>query len=186
MNYNKPIRPGDEFERKEDIPKINLSRRKRGPAKKTKTKAELELQALTPRMRDLAEGRLKLEDLDWDELVKGQLKDVNGNFTGRAPALLPRMFHERIAEELIVRAQSQFRKNFQSAMDQMQRLVEDPRTPARERLAASQYVIERVMGKMTEKQEIKQEISVFDRLVQDGSLLMDLGEVEEDGTHGNA
>jgi hypothetical protein len=175
MNYNTPIRPGDEFEAKEDKPKVTLNRRKRGPAKKTKTKAELELQALTPKMRDLAEGRLSVEDLDWEELVQGRLKDSTGKFSGAPPAILPRAFHERISQEIIIRADSQFRQNFDGAMQALIGLVNNERTPARERLAAAQYVIERTIGKVPDKQEIKQDITVFDRLVQTGELLMDLG-----------
>lgn len=162
-----------------DKPKVTLRRAKRGPKKKSIPKKELELRALTPKMRDLAEGRLKVEDLDWEELVQGRLKDSTGKFSGAAPAILPREFHERISQEIIVRADSQFRQNFDGAMQALIGLVTNERTPARERLAAAQYVIERTIGKVPDKTEIKQEISVFDKLVQSGELLIDLGEVDE-------
>lgn len=163
-----------------DKPRINLSRKKRGPAKKSIPKKELELRALTPKMRDLAEGRLKVEDLDWEELLQGRLKDSTGRFSGAAPAVLPREFHTRIAQEIIVRAESKFRENFDDAMQALIGLINNERTPARERLAAAQYVIERVIGKIPEKQEVKQEITVFDTLVQSGELLVDLGENKND------
>ncbi len=159
-----------------DKPRVSLSRRKRGPAKVTKTKAQKELEALTPKMRDLAEGRLKVEDLDWEELVQGRLKDSSGKFNGSPPSVLPRAFHTQIAQEIIIRAESEFRKNFDGAMKALVKMVNDEKTPARERLAAAQYVLERVIGKIPEKQEVKQEITVFDTLVQSGGLLIDLGE----------
>jgi hypothetical protein len=163
-----------------DKPRINLSRRKRGPAKKTKTKKEMELAVLTPKMRDLAEGRLKVEDLDWEELIQGRLKDSTGKFNGAPPAILPREFHERIAQEIIVRAESQFRQNFDGAMQALVGIMNNPKAPARERLAAAQYVIERTIGKIPEKQEIKQSVTLFDTLVQGGGLLIDLGENTND------
>lgn len=164
-----------------DKPRITVTRRKRGPKKKHIPKKEMELRALTPKMRDLAEGRLNVQDLDWEELVQGRLKDSTGKFSGVAPAILPREFHERISQEIIVRAESQFRQNFDGAMQALIGLVNNPKTPARERLAAAQYVIERTIGKIPDKQEIKQEISVFDQLVQSGELLVDLGEVDAEG-----
>ena len=162
-----------------DKPKVTLNRRKRGPAKKHIPKKELELRALTPKMGDLAEGRLNVEDLDWEELVQGRLKDSTGKFSSAPPAILPRDFHERIAQEIIVRAESRFRQNFDGAMQALLGLINNPKTPAREKLAAAQYVIERTIGKIPDKQEIKQEVTLFDKLVNSGELLMDLGEVDE-------
>lgn len=136
---------------------------------------------MTPRMRDLAEGRLKVEDLDWEELTRGQLRDVNGKFTGRKPALLPREWHDAITAEIVRGAQAQFRKNFDATMEVLVKMALNPQTPAREKLAASQYVIERVIGKIPDKQEVKTEITVFDEAVANGQFLVDLGEeVEED------
>ncbi|QPX62629.1 hypothetical protein SEA_WOLLYPOG_80 [Arthrobacter phage Wollypog] len=163
-----------------DKPRINLSRKKRGPAKKHIPKKEMELRALTPKMRDLAEGRLKVEDLDWEELLQGRLKDSTGKFSGAAPAVLPRSFHTAIAQEIIIRAESKFRENFDDAMKALIGLVNNEKTPARERLAAAQYVLERVIGKIPEKQEIKSEVTVFDQLVNSGGLLIDLGENKDD------
>lgn len=177
MRYNKPIDRLD-FEPMEDKPKIRLERRKRGPAKKHIPKGELELRALTPRMRDLAEGRLKIEDLDWEELTRGQLRDVNGSFTGRKPALLPREWHDKLAAEIIKGAESQFRQNYDETMVQLMKLVKDKRTPARERLAAVIYIQERVIGRVVDKKEIKAEVNIFDDLVNNGEFLVDLGELE--------
>lgn len=151
-------------------------RKKRGPKKQTLSKEEREMRALTPRMRDLAEGRLKVEDLDFEELQRGQLRDKNGNFTGRKPAVLPRAWHERVAQELIRRGESEFRKNFDGALSAMVNLATNQFTPARERFLASQYVIERIMGKIPDKVETKSEVTIFDQMVQEGTLLMDLGE----------
>lgn len=135
---------------------------------------------MTPRMRDLAEGRLKVEDLDWEELTRGQLRDKNGGFTGRKPAMLPRNWHDAISAEIVRGATAQFRKNFDSTMDVLVKMALDPRTPAREKLAASQYIIERVIGKIPDKQEIKQEITVFDEAVANGSFLVDLEDLGEE------
>jgi hypothetical protein len=166
----------------EDKPRVTLERRKRGPKKHVKTKAELELSLMSPRMRDLAEGRLKVEDLDWEELMRGQIRDKNGNFTGAKPAILPRSWHDRIAGEIVKGAEAQFRENYDMTMKVLIDLVANPRTPARERLAAVQYMQERVIGKITEKREIKTEVTVFEEMVSNGAFLVDLGEVDDDGS----
>lgn len=168
-----------DVEPKVDKPTITLVRRKRGQKKKTLTRKELELRAMTPRMRDLAEGRLSIDDLDWEELTKGQLRDKNGNFTGAKPAMLPREWHEKMAGEILKGAEAQFRKNFQLTMDTLIELVENKRTPAREKLAAIIYMQERTIGKVTEKREVNSTLTVFDTMVQNGEFLMDLGELEE-------
>jgi hypothetical protein len=167
-----------DVEPKEDKPTILLTRRKRGQKKKTLSRKELELRAMTPRMRDLAEGRLSIDDLDWEELTKGMLRDKNGNFTGAKPAMLPREWHEKMAAEILKGAEAQFRKNYQLTMDTLVKMVESERTPAREKLAAIIYMQERTIGKVTEKREVKTEVTVFDTMVQNGEFLMDLGEIE--------
>lgn len=175
-----PIHPEDVQAPEPKVPRVRIAPRgKRGPKRKVRTQRQKELDALSPRMRDLAEGRLRVEDLEWDELIRGQLRDKNGGFSGKKPALLPREWHDAISAEIVRGAQSQFRLNFDKTMDVLVELALNPRTPAREKLAASQYIIERVIGKIPEKQEIKSEISVFDTAVANGEFLMDLGEVEE-------
>lgn len=151
-------------------------RGKRGPKKKVLTAEEKALRAMTPRMRDLAEGRLRVEDLDWEELTRGQLRDASGGFRGSKPAMLPREWHDAITAEIVKGAQAQFRVNFDSTMNVLVAMALNPLTPAREKLAASQYIIERVIGKIPEKQEIKSEISIFDSAVANGDFLVDLGE----------
>lgn len=162
----------------EQEPKRNLKltqRKKRGP-KKRLTAEERRNRLMTPRMRDLAEGRLKIEDLDWEELTRGQLRDKNGGFSGKGPALLPREWHDAIAAEIVRGADAQFRKNFDGAMATMVRMATDPMVPAREQLAAAQYVIERTIGKIPDKQEVKSELTVFEKAIVDNEFLVDLGE----------
>lgn len=164
-----------------DKPKLQLSRKKRGPKRKSIPKKEMELRLLTPRMRDLAEGRLSIEDLDFEELTRGQLRDSRGGFSGAKPAVLPREWHDKLAAEIVKGAEAQFRKNYQMTMDTLVELVKNPRTPAREKLAAVIYMQERTIGRIVEKRETKTEVTVFDQLVESGELLMDLGELDEDG-----
>lgn len=164
------IEPVDHTKRKVTL------RKKRGPKKKYISKEERELRLLTPRMRDLAEGRLSVEDLDFEELSRGQLRDKNGNFTGAKPALLPRAWHERVAREMVLRGESEFRKDFDGALRAMSQLALNERTPSRERFLASQYIIERIMGKIPDKVETKTEVTVFDAAIENGDFLVDLGE----------
>lgn len=179
MRYNTPV-DRLQLEPLEDKPTLRLTRKKRGAPRKALSKVEAEKRLMTPRMRDLAEGRLSIEDLDWEELTRGQLRDARGGFSGKPPAILPREWHDKLATEIVKGAEAQFRKNFQETMDVLFALIKNPKTPAREKLAAVIYAQERTIGRVVEKRETKTEVTVFEQLVESGDLLMDLGEMDED------
>lgn len=173
---HEPVSAATLPERAEKRPLKLTQKKSRRNRKPRLTKAEKELRLMTPRMRDLAEGRLKIEDLDWEELTRGQLRDKNGRFSGAAPAMLPRDWHDALAKEILRGAEAEFRKNFDMTMEVLMQMIRDPRTASRERLAALQYVQERVIGKIAEKSEVKSEVTIFDSAITNGEFLVDLGE----------
>lgn len=130
--------------------------------------------AISPRYRKFLSGEMTVEDLDWEELLRGQLKDENGTFSGAKPRLLPREWHDAIAREIVQRADSKFRENYDAAMEALTQMVTSPRTPAREKLAAAQYIIERTIGKIEDRQKVTVEVSKFDQLVEGGQLIVDI------------
>ena len=157
-------------------PKPKQTRHRRAPRKSHKRR---EIDKLSPRMKDLAEGRLSVDDLDLEELQRGQLRSLDGRFHGPKPHAVPRAFHDAMQRELAKRMQLMFNGKLQSSFDAIVGLMENERTPAREKLAAAQYVMERGIGKIAEKQEITSEVTVFEHKVSTGGFLMDLGEIEE-------
>lgn len=100
-------------------------------------------------------GELSVEDLDMEELLRGQLRDRNGNFTGRPSSMIPRAFHVKITQELLQRAEGTWRENMNDAMKVFVDIMNNERVRAQDRLYAAQYIIERVAGKIPEKQMIE-------------------------------
>lgn len=130
--------------------------------------------AVPERYRKFLNGELTAEDLDWEELLKGQLRNDDGTFVGYKPRLLPREWHDALAREVLLRAESKFRENYDVAMEAIVAMVQSPRTPAREKLAAAQYIVERTIGKIADKQEVSVQVSKFEKLVENGELIIDL------------
>lgn len=154
--------------------------RPRNDGKPSKPDGSRQLAALSPRYQKLATGEMSVEELDWEELLRGQLKNEDGHFSGAKPSILPRQMHEAIAREILLRAESKFRENYDVAMEAILGLIRSPRTPAREKLAAAQYVIERTIGKIPDKQDVQVSVSKFQELVEGGALVIDLEDDVED------
>lgn len=151
--------------------------RKRGRPKKKKTADRRALEQLSPRWQDYQAGRLKVEDLDWEELTRGQIRNASGNFRGGQPKVLPKAFHDELLRRAKEHGQEFFTRNLDVALNSLVHLArygED-----REKLGASTYITDRVMGLMTQKQEVEQTVTVFHDAVQSGEFLVDLGEQPE-------
>lgn len=173
MAEREPIRLG-EVEGGPSVRRKNVQKRKRGPAKKALTKKEMELRLMSDRMKDLVEGRISIDDLDDEEVLRGELRDKNGNFTGQKSALVPRQFHDAVRRRIIQDTDMLLRKDYQAVVANLVRIATDPRVAAREQLAAAQYVMERVIGKIPEKMEIKTETTIFQQQLETGGFLVDL------------
>lgn len=88
------------------------------------------------------------------ELARGQLKDKNGNFSGRPPAMVPRAFHDACIRELMKRGQTAYRENYLVAIQAMTSIAQNPMAKESDRIKAAQFVIERLEGKVPERLEI--------------------------------
>jgi hypothetical protein len=100
-------------------------------------------------------GELSVEDLDMEELLKGQIRDTNGTFKGRPPKAIPREFHVKVTQELLQRAEANWREHMEDAMAVFVDIMKDPKKPAQFRLQAAQYVFERIAGKIPDKQVVE-------------------------------
>lgn len=111
-------------------------------------------------------GELSVEDLDQEELLRGQLRDRNGSFQGRPPLLIPREFHLKLTHELMHRAEGTIRENFDEAIQVFIDVMKDPRVRAQDRLYAAQYVWERLAGKIPEKQVVEASIRKWEEVAE--------------------
>lgn len=95
-----------------------------------------------------------VEGLTDEELVRGKLRDTNGQFRGRNPTWVPREFHRACIRELMRRGQALWRKNYLEAIETLTEIAVDPEADPRDRMKAAMYVIERIEGKVPEKVEV--------------------------------
>lgn len=109
-----------------------------------------------------------VETLDPEELVRGQLKDHEGQFRGRPPAWVPREFHRACIRELMRRGQKLWQGNYLQAIEAMTKVaIGDVKgASAGERIKAAQFVIERIEGKMPERVQIVED-SPWQVIIQD-------------------
>lgn len=157
-----------------------IEKRPRPRAGKKKSARRRQIDKLSPRMKDLEEGRISIEDLDMEELQRGQLRSADGRFHGPKPHHIPRAFHDAMQREISKRVQLMFNGEIKTGFDAIVEIAKDERASVtRERLAAAQYIIERGVGKIAEKQEITSEVTIFEQAVSTGGFLMDLGELEQ-------
>jgi hypothetical protein len=120
--------------------------------------------------------KLRIEDLDLDELAKGQLKDKNGRFTGRPPKFLPRQIIDAMRNEHYKRVNALLEESLSDMVKVMRDIAKSKNEDGGTRLKAAIYVYERFMGKTPERINITNEAKVND-IVED--ILFDVDEQQK-------
>ncbi len=127
-----------------------------GDDEKAPVVAETERRAkvrLSKRITAFLDGEFSVEDLTVEELVRGQMRGADGVFH-RPPKLVPREFHQACMRELLRRGDELFQRHYIVAIQAMADIASDPGMEPKDRLKASQYIIERVAGKTPERLEV--------------------------------
>lgn len=97
-----------------------------------------------------------VENLDAEELARGQLRDSKGHFTGRPPEFVPRQFVLACQREIFRRFNTKMQTNLEAATNELLRLAfNENLMDAKDRAKILTYFIERVMGKVPDKLEVK-------------------------------
>lgn len=110
------------------------------------------------------------EGLTAEELARAQLKDTNGGFSGRPPAIVPREFHLACFRELKRRFDEEFQGGVLAIAKEYVQLAQDPALPAKDRARMMQYAMERVFGGIPKEVLVKQDSpweAVFTTIVDD-------------------
>lgn len=108
------------------------------------------------------EDHISVDDLDIEELARGQLKDKNGRFTGRPPRLLPREIVDAMRNEHYKRVNGILESSLPDQVKTMIEISGNKKADPGVRLKAAIYVYERFMGKTPEKINITAETRVQD------------------------
>ncbi len=152
------------------------------------------------RYLDLLDGTLKVEDLDDDEIFRGQLRDRRGGFTGKPPELIPREMYLAMTRELRVRLNRKMEAAAEEAVETVLQIMREgegaeetefdeysgkpiARTKAGvRRLDAAKEVLNRVLGQPGKELvgANNEEMTPWQRHQADGGLIVDIEPDEED------
>lgn len=103
-------------------------------------------------------GKITVEDLDDDELAQGRLKAMDGTFRGRPPRVIPTEMVQAMRREWMSRAEAKLRDALMDkGIGTLVALAGDDNIDAGVRLRAAERIIERTMGKVPDKVEIRAE-----------------------------
>jgi len=115
------------------------------------------------RLDMLMDGRLTVDDLDDEEITRGQLRNVHGDFRGRPPGMIPRAFLDavRIKRQQIWNEQMEgmvvvANQTLLEVMEARSAGVFGVNDTAR--MNAAKFVIERAQGKTPENVNVKAEV----------------------------
>lgn len=96
-----------------------------------------------------------VESLDPEELARGQLRSVTGNFKGRPPKFIPRAFFEECQRELKRRFDRKLQQRVLGAVDEYISLSQNVKDPnLKERML--RYLMERVFGPVPKEVKVTQ------------------------------
>lgn len=122
------------------------------------------------------------EDLSiWseEELIRGQKKGKNGRWTGRKPKVVPAVIHNELTRRRMGEAYDVMRDDLVGAVQLLGVVVRDPDASNRDRLKAAELIMDRVLGKATERVEVKLSPEPWEQLVVDG--IVDFGIIDTTG-----
>ncbi|UVT31791.1 hypothetical protein SEA_PATOS_100 [Gordonia phage Patos] len=109
-----------------------------------------ELVGRMTRYQKLVHGIITVEDLDDEELARGQCRDENGRFSGKPPKAIPKDIHDALVRRLFERAREAFQAELLPAIQTLGELARSDAVEPADRIKAASLVIDRVMGKNAE------------------------------------
>lgn len=135
-------------------------RREEKAAKKRKAKTKYDL---SPKwgvvVQMIEDGEMTMEQfvkrLSPEELARGDMKNVNGGFSGPRMKWIPAEFHRACVKELLLRGNTMWKENYLFAIETMTSIALDDNVDASNRIKAATFVIERIEGKVPERVEVR-------------------------------
>jgi hypothetical protein len=125
-------------------------------------------------------GELKVADMDDEELRRGKWRNEKGTFKGVGGSkMMPRKFFEELRAETMRRWNAQLVDELEPMRDVLKQIALNPKAPADARHKSAIYLIERVVGKVPEKSEMKVEVAKWEENIE--GILTDVGADDDKG-----
>lgn len=103
-------------------------------------------------------GKITVEDLDDEELSRGQLRALDGTFRGRPPRVVPSELVQAMRREWLKRAEAKLRDALlEKGIGTLTELAGNENIDAAVRLRAAEKIIERTMGKVPDRVQLAAE-----------------------------
>ena len=134
------------------------------------------------RLELLLKGDLKVEDLDDEEILRMQLKNVNGDFRGRPPLWVPRSFALEMRAEFTRRFQGELNNMLPKALRAHKEILDSRHLAPGDaaRMTAVKEVYDRTFGKVVQQTEVHATVEKKDFSDVVADVVMDLDMDEED------
>lgn len=112
---------------------------------------------VNPRVAAMVENPALIEELDDEELARGQLRNKNGKFGGAGTAMVPRGMYAKMTQELFKRADAKMKTNLVDAVEVLMGIATSPNSDPKDAMKAAMWIVERVMGKAADTVVVKQD-----------------------------
>lgn len=134
------------------------------------------------RLELLIKGDLKIEDLDDEEILRMQLKNVNGDFRGRPPMWVPRSFALEMRAEFTRRFQGELNNMLPKALKAHKEILDSRHLAPGDaaRMTAVKEVYDRTFGKVVQQTEVHAVVEKKDFSDVVADVVMDLDMDEEE------
>lgn len=100
-------------------------------------------------------GRLPVEELDDEELSRGQIRKANGDFTDNKHVSIE--IHDAMVKRLFERADTKLRENLLTAVDTMAEIAGSSAVEPADRIKAATWIYERLRGKVPTEVKVTQD-----------------------------
>jgi hypothetical protein len=142
------------------------------------------MHSLTDRYEQLLDGRLTVDDLDDEEIIRGRLRNAHGDFRGSPPQLVPYTLHRALQDVLASRVERRIASSLPEIIDAM---VEVGKGTSNSRVTAlpaqvqaATWLIERVIGKTPDKKIVEQTVTArWEEAAMEGRLFVDVDTIDQ-------
>lgn len=129
----------------------------------------------------LVDGVITVDDLDDEEIFRGQLRAADGTFRGSPPRAIPWVLHDALRASMTRRTERRLAEAMPRVTESLIGIANNTALNPQARVQAITLIMDRAMGKVPEKQETQVTItSKWEEAVQGGRVVVDLDDEEDE------